>query len=144
MISEIYKGRSFSFHNADSSVRSSAEENLNIFCKREILIKLFYLYQRFEYRDNYFFKINLLLSALWNENDLPLYISDIILLSMSSILDFRWLYFFGAYLPANNLRIIYTIYVRGYLQGSENGRVVTIACKTRYHFAILLKLFAWS
>ena len=31
-----------------------------------------------------------------------------------------------AYLPANNLRRISTMYVRGYLQGSENGRVVTI------------------
>ena len=55
----------------------------NIFCKRQILIKLFYLYQRLEYRENYFFKIkfvfflNLLLSASWKENDLPLYISDI-------------------------------------------------------------------
>ena len=55
----------------------------NIFCKRQISIRLFYLYQRFEYRDNYFFKIKfvfflyLLLSASWNENDLPLYISDI-------------------------------------------------------------------
>jgi hypothetical protein len=28
------------------------------------------------------------------------------------------------YLPANNLRRISTVYVRGYLQGSENGRVV--------------------
>jgi hypothetical protein len=28
---------------------------------------------------------------------------------------------------ANNLRRISTMYVRGYLQGSENGRVVTIA-----------------
>jgi hypothetical protein len=27
----------------------------------------------------------------------------------------------------NNLRRISTMYVRGYLQGSENGRVVTIA-----------------
>jgi len=45
---------------------------------------------------------------------------------MSSILDFRGLYFRAAKLPANNLRRIYTIYVRAYLQGSENGRVVTI------------------
>ena len=30
------------------------------------------------------------------------------------------------YLPANNLRRISTMYVRSYLQGSENGRVVTI------------------
>ena len=30
------------------------------------------------------------------------------------------------YLPANNLRRISTMYVQGYLQGSENGRVVTI------------------
>ena len=28
------------------------------------------------------------------------------------------------YLPANNLRRISTMYVQGYLQGSENGRVV--------------------
>ena len=49
---------------------------------------------------------------------------------MSSILDFRGLYFCAlnlTYLPANNLRRISTMYVRGYLQGSENGRVVTIA-----------------
>jgi hypothetical protein len=61
----------------------SAKKNLNIFCKRQMPIKLFYLYQRLEYRDNYFFKMKFvfflywLLSALWNENDLPLYISDI-------------------------------------------------------------------
>jgi hypothetical protein len=65
------------------NVRSSALKNLNIFCKRQISIKLFYLYQRHEYRDNYCFKIKfvfflyLLLSVSWNENDLPLYISDI-------------------------------------------------------------------
>jgi len=65
------------------NVRSSALKNPSIFCKRQISIKLFYLYQRLEYRDNYFFKIKfvfflyLLLSALWNENNLPLYISDI-------------------------------------------------------------------
>ena len=41
---------------------------------------------------------------------------------MSSILDFRGLYF----CPANNLRRISTMYVRGYLQGNENGRVVTV------------------
>jgi hypothetical protein len=34
-------------------------------------------------------------------------------------------------LPANNLRRISTMYVRGYLQGSENGRVVTIVGTTR-------------
>jgi hypothetical protein len=34
-------------------------------------------------------------------------------------------------LPANNLRRISTMYVRGYLQGSENGRVVTIG--TNWH-----------
>ena len=53
------------------------------FSVRQISIKLFYLYQRHEYRDNYVFKIKfvfflyLLLSVLWNEHDLPLYISDI-------------------------------------------------------------------
>ena len=58
-------------------------KNLNIFCKRQISIKLSYLYQKYEYRDNYFFKIKfvfflyLLLSVSWNENGLPLYISDI-------------------------------------------------------------------
>jgi len=45
---------------------------------------------------------------------------------MSSILDFRVLYFCAAYLPANYLRRISTIYLRGYCKGSENGRVVTI------------------
>ena len=35
------------------------QKNLNIFCKRQISIKLFYLYQRHQCRDNYFFKINL-------------------------------------------------------------------------------------
>jgi hypothetical protein len=45
---------------------------------------------------------------------------------MSSILDFRGLYLCAAYLPANNLRRIFTIYLRGYWKGSENGRVVTI------------------
>ena len=65
------------------NVRSSTLKNLNIFCKRQISIKLFHLYQRLEYRYNYFFKIkfvfflNLLLSASWKENDLPLFISDI-------------------------------------------------------------------
>jgi hypothetical protein len=53
------------------------------FSVRQISIKLFYLYQRHEYRDNYVFKIKfvfflyLLLSVLWNEHDLSLYISDI-------------------------------------------------------------------
>jgi len=32
--------------------------NLNIFCKRQLSIKLFYLYQRLEYRDNYFLQSN--------------------------------------------------------------------------------------
>jgi hypothetical protein len=56
---------------------------LNIFCKRQISIKLFYLYQRLQCRDNYFFKIKfvfilyLLLSASWKENDLSWYISVI-------------------------------------------------------------------
>jgi hypothetical protein len=54
------------------------KKNLNIFCKRQISIKLSYLYQRLPCRDNYFFKIKfvfflyLLLSASWKENDLPL------------------------------------------------------------------------
>ena len=53
------------------------------FYEREISIKLFYLYQRLQCRDNYFFKIKfgffryLLLSALWKETYLLLYISDI-------------------------------------------------------------------
>ena len=60
------------------------KKNLNIFCKRQISIKLFYLYQRLQCRDNYFFKIifvfflYLRLSASSKENDLPLcIISDI-------------------------------------------------------------------
>ena len=58
---------------------------------------------------------------------------------MSSILDFRGLYFCGlnlTYLPANNLRRISTMYVRGYLQGSENGRVVTIDQKGDFHVSL--------
>ena len=54
-----------------------------IFCKRQISIKLFYLYQRFQCTDNYFFKIKfdlflyLLLSASRKENDLSWYNSVI-------------------------------------------------------------------
>ena len=54
-----------------------------IFCKRQISIKLFYLYQRLQCTDNYFFKIKfvlflyLLLSVSWKENDLSWYISVI-------------------------------------------------------------------
>ena len=45
------------------------------------------------------------------------------------------------YLPANNLRRISTMYVRGYLQGSENGRVVTIdGSAARPDCAILVAL----
>jgi hypothetical protein len=53
------------------------------------------------------------------------------ILILSSILDFRGLYFCAAYLPANNLRRISTIYLRGYWKGSENGRVVTIGFEVR-------------
>ena len=58
------------------------KKNPNIFCKRQISIKLFYLYQRFQCRDKYFFKIKfvffpcLRLSASSKEN-LYVYISDI-------------------------------------------------------------------
>ena len=54
-----------------------------IFCKWQISVKLFYLYQRLQYTDNYFFKIKfalflyLLLSTSWKENDLFWYISVI-------------------------------------------------------------------
>ena len=37
------------------------KELFHIFCKRQIVIKLFYLYQRLQYTDNYFFKIKLAL-----------------------------------------------------------------------------------
>ena len=36
-----------------------------IFCKRQISIKLFYLYQRFQYTDNYFFKITFVFISLF-------------------------------------------------------------------------------
>ena len=52
---------------------------------------------------------------------------------MSSILDFRGLYFCAAYLPANSLRRISTIYLRGYWKGNENDRLVTIALE---HFRV--------
>ena len=45
-------------------------------------------------------------------------------------IGFSWTIFCAAYLPANNLRRIPTIYVRGYLQGNENGRVVTIVMQS--------------
>ena len=54
------------------------KKNLNIFCKRQISIKLFYLYQRLQCRDNYFFTnkfvlfLYLLLSSSWKKHDLPL------------------------------------------------------------------------
>ena len=60
------------------NIRSSTLKNLSIFCKRQISIKLLYLYQRLQCRDNYFFKIKfvfflyLRLSASSKENDLPL------------------------------------------------------------------------
>ena len=59
------------------NVQSKTLKNLSIFCKRQISIKLFYLYPRVQYRDNYFFKIKfvfflyLRLSAS-KENDLTL------------------------------------------------------------------------
>ena len=49
------------------------KKNLDIFCKRQISIKLFYMYQRLQCRDNYFFKIKfvfflfLLLLASWKK-----------------------------------------------------------------------------
>ena len=65
------------------NVRSWTLKNLNIFCEIQISITLFYLYQRLQCRENYFFKIKfvfflfMLLSASWRENEMPLYISDI-------------------------------------------------------------------
>jgi hypothetical protein len=44
--------------------------------------------------------------------------------------------------PANNLRRISTMYVRGYLQGIENGRVVTIG--GRLGFQLSVKLYTAS
>jgi hypothetical protein len=43
----------------------SLKKNLNIFCKWQISIKLFYLYQRLEYRDNYFFKMKFVFFLYW-------------------------------------------------------------------------------
>jgi hypothetical protein len=42
------------------NVRSLTLKNLNIFCKRQISIKLFYLYQKLQCRDKYFFKSKLI------------------------------------------------------------------------------------
>ena len=59
------------------------KEFVYIFCKRQISIKLFYLYQKLQCTDNYFFKIKfvlflyLLLSASWKKNDvLPFWICN--------------------------------------------------------------------
>jgi hypothetical protein len=85
-------------------------DHLNIFCKRQISIKLFYLYQRLEYRDNYFFKMKFvfflywLLSALWNENDLPLDISDI-----RQILRYRTSVFIQPFLWRLHITITYNL-----------------------------------
>ena len=55
----------------------------SIFCKIQISIELFYLYQRLQCTDNYFFQIKfvlflyLLLSALSKENDVTWYFSVI-------------------------------------------------------------------
>ena len=58
------------------NVRSSILKNLNIFCKRQISIKLFYLYQRLQCRDKYFFKIQFVF-FLYLRICLYVYISDI-------------------------------------------------------------------
>ena len=47
-------------------------------------------------------------------------------------MDYIFVWLNLTYLSANNLRRIFTMYVRGYLQGSENGRVVTIGCSSSY------------
>ena len=60
------------------NVQSSTLNNLSIFSKRQISIKLFYLYQRLQCREKYFFKIEFVfflyfrLSASSKENGLPL------------------------------------------------------------------------
>ena len=59
------------------------KKNLNIFCKRQISIKLFYLYQRLQCRDKYFFKIKFVFFICGCQhqqrktNCLYVYISDI-------------------------------------------------------------------
>jgi hypothetical protein len=45
------------WRNGNDSKQPYWNMNLNIFCKRQISIKLFYLYQRLQCRDKYFFKI---------------------------------------------------------------------------------------
>ena len=63
--------------------RLNVTQLFSIFCKIQISIKLFYLYQRLQCTDNYFFQnkfvlfIYLLLSALSKENDMTLYFSAI-------------------------------------------------------------------
>jgi len=73
-------------------------------------VKLFYLYQRLECRDNYFFKIKfvfflyLLLSASWEKNDMPLYISDI-----RQIVGYRTPVFIQPFLWCLHITITYNI-----------------------------------
>ena len=76
----------------------------------KLYLKFFSIFQLFSW-----IKVKVLISFAWLD-----------FTCMSSILDFRALYVCAAYLPANNLRRISTIYVRGYWKGSENGRVFTI------------------
>jgi hypothetical protein len=96
------------------NVRSSTLKNLNIFCKRQISIKLLYLYQRLQCRDNYFFKIKfvfflyLLLSVYHETKTICLYIF--------LISDIYWgtehQYLFSGFLGVSILQllIIYCIY----------------------------------
>jgi hypothetical protein len=95
------------------NVRYSTLKNLSIFCERQISIKLFYLYQRLQCRDNYFFKIKfvfflyLLLSASWKKT---------ICLYIFLISDRQWgtehQYLFSRFLGVSILQlfIIYRIY----------------------------------
>ena len=80
-----------------------------------VSIKLFYLYQRHEYRDNYFFKIKfdfflyLLLSVSWTENDLPIYISVI-----RHILGYRTSVFIQPFPWCFHISITYNLWERSF------------------------------
>jgi hypothetical protein len=93
------------------------KEFFYIFCKRQISIKLFYLYQRLQCTDNYFFKIKfvlflyLLLSVSKSHHERKTTCLNIFLLS-----DRQWgtkhQYFLGRFLGVSILQllIIYRIY----------------------------------
>ena len=109
--------------------------NLNIYFKTQISIKLFYLYQRLQCTDNYFFKIEfvfflyLLLSASRKENELSWYISVIrqtVGYRTAVFMPFSW--------------HLHISIVKPLIHQSELRTVAPFQEKSSFHFVVLRKL----